>query len=212
MFYGSASGLDMDYYNCKNVDKTIDIRKELNIKKDDFIFVFVGRIVKDKGVNELVSAFAKLNDIYNKIHLILVGPTNSEQNRISEETHNIIMNNKNIYQVGSKSDIRPYLMVANALVLPSYREGFGMVLVEAGAMSVPAIASDIIGCNEIIINGVNGDLVNPKNEESLFMVMKKWIESPEYVQKLSQNTRKFVEERYSQKMVWNALLEFYKTL
>lgn len=207
--FGSASGIDIDFFdkNNKNIDTAID--KKLGIKDTDFVFVFIGRIVKDKGISELVEAFSKLSSIYDNIHLILVGPTNSEYNRISIETEQKIKLLKNIHEFGSQKDIRPYLFAADALVLPSYREGFGMVLIEAGAMSVPVIASNIIGCNEIVIPGKNGDLVEPKNVDSLFNIMQRWINNPNYVKKMSLNARGLVVERYSQKNVWNALLAVY---
>jgi glycosyltransferase involved in cell wall biosynthesis len=87
-----------------------------------------------------------------------------------------------------------------------------MVLIEAGAMSLPAIASNIIGCNEIIVPGENGDLVEAKNIDSLFNMMKRYIEYPEYVKNLSQSARKMIVERYSQPQVWSALLEVYRNL
>ena len=172
----------------------------------------MGRIVKDKGINELVRAFSQLVETHTNVHLILVGPTNAPTNRISTETESLIRNTSNIHAVGVQKDIRPYLLNANALVLPSYREGFGMVLIEAGAMSLPAIASNIIGCNEIIVPGENGDLVEAKNIDSLFNMMKRYIEYPEYVKNLSQSARKMIVERYSQPQVWSALLEVYRNL
>ena len=87
-----------------------------------------------------------------------------------------------------------------------------MVLIEAGAMSVPAIASDIIGCNEIIISGKNGELISAKNPDALLETMKKWVESPEYVNQLSLNAREMVMERYSQKIVWRNMLATYQNL
>ena len=87
-----------------------------------------------------------------------------------------------------------------------------MVLIEAGAMSVPGIASNIIGCNEIIIPGKNGELVEAKNEEALYMTMKKWIENPEYVNTLSKQARDLVIERYSQTIVWKHLLNAYNDI
>ncbi len=207
--FGSASGIDIDFFDKNNKDIDTAINKKLGIKDTDFVFIFVGRVVKDKGVNELVEAFSKLSTIYNHIHLILVGPINLEQNRISLETEQKIKSLKNVYEVGSQKDIRPYLFAADALVLPSYREGFGMVLIEAGAMSVPVIASNIIGCNEIVIHGKNGELVEPKNVDCLFDVMQKWIKKTEYVKELSLNARDLVVDRYSHKKVWSALLDVY---
>ena len=210
--YGSASGIDTNHFSRESTDIDTTTYQELGINNDDFTFVFVGRIVKDKGINELVRAFSQLVETHTNVHLILVGPTNAPTNRISTETESLIRNTSNIHAVGVQKDIRPYLLNANALVLPSYREGFGMVLIEAGAMSLPAIASNIIGCNEIIVPGENGDLVEAKNIDSLFNMMKRYIEYPEYVKNLSQSARKMIVERYSQPQVWSALLEVYRNL
>ena len=114
--------------------------------------------------------------------------------------------------LGVTKDVVPYIANTTVSVLPSYREGFGMVLIEAGAMSVPAIASNIIGCNEIIVPEKNGDLVEAKNIDSLFKMMKKYVECPEYVKDISQNARKMVIERYSQKIVWDNMLATYQKI
>jgi glycosyltransferase involved in cell wall biosynthesis len=153
-----------------------------------------------------------LLESYNHVHLVLVGPNDIDTKKISKETKQLIKSTANIHAVGVQKDIRPYLLNANALVLPSYREGFGMVLIEAGAMSVPAIASDIIGCNEIIISGKNGELISAKNPDALLETMKKWVESPEYVNQLSLNAREMVMERYSQEIVWRNMLATYQNL
>lgn len=210
--HGSPSGIDTSYFSRDNLEIKNTINQELNIKETDFTFIFVGRIVKDKGVNELVNAFCKLHEIYPNAHLILVGPTNAETNQIAETTEHKINTTNAIHLVGGQKDIRPFLINANAIVLPSYREGLGMVLIEAGAMSVPGIASNIIGCNEIIIPGKNGELVEAKNEEALYMTMKKWIENPEYVNTLSKQARDLVIERYAQTIVWKHLLNAYNDI
>ena len=209
--HGSANGIDINHFYRNNADIKTTINQELGIKDTDFTFVFIGRVVQDKGVNELVNSFCKLEKIHSNAHLIIVGPTNADTNRISKETENKINITDTIHLVGGQKDIRPFLMNANAIVLPSYREGFGMVLIEAGAMSVPAIASNIIGCNEIITPGENGELIEAKNEEDLFNTMKKWIEDPEYVTKLTNRARRSVTERYSQDVVWKAQLAMYNS-
>ena len=207
--HGSPSGINTSYFDRNNQEIKNTINQELGIKATDFTFIFIGRIVKDKGVNELVNAFCKLQETHTNAHLILVGPTHAETNQIAESTESKINTTNAIHLVGGQKDIRPFLMNANAIVLPSYREGLGMVLIEAGAMSVPGSASNIIGCNEIIIPGQNGELVEAKNEEALYTTMKKWIENPEYVNTLSKQARNLVIERYSQTIVWEHLLNAY---
>lgn len=208
--YGSAGGVDMDKFNPEKVER--DIRKEMGIPEDAFVFAFVGRIVGDKGVNELVGAFSRIIEKKQNIHLLLVGPYETAQNPISEKTASIIENNSSIYPVGMQQDVRPYLKAANAFVLPSYREGFGMVLIEAGAMGLPCITTNITGCNEIIFPGENGAIVEPRSEEALYEEMNKWLENPEFVREMAGKARKLVEDRYECHKVWNLYFDKYKSL
>lgn len=207
--YGSASGVDIDYFSKKS---DIDIRVKLNICKDDFVFIYVGRIVADKGINELIRAFSILSNENSKVHLVLVGSEEKNLNPISVNSSNEIIKNNRIHAVGKKMDIRPYLAIANVMTFPSYREGFGMVLIEAAAMNVPAISSNIIGCNEIIEDGVNGKLIPTKDYDALYRMMKWFYEHQEQVKLMSDNARKIVVERYERKKVWNLLLSEYKKL
>ena len=209
--YGSAAGLDLERFNVNLIDYT-DVRKELEIAPTDFVFIFVGRIVKDKGVNELVNAFVKLQALKHSIHLILIGQEERDLNPISNESRKHIETNKNIHALGYQDDIRPYLLESNAFVFPSYREGFGMVLLEAGALGLPCITTDISGCNEIIIPGENGEIIPVRNENALYQKMKEWVNQPEKIAYMAEKARKLVENRFEQRVVWNALLEEYKRL
>lgn len=209
--HGSAAGIDLEKFKVDPSQKS-DIRKSLSISPSDFVFVFVGRIVKDKGINELVNAFVKLQTLSQTIHIILVGPEEGSLNPISDECRKHIETNKNIHVVGSQSDIRPYLLSSDAFVLPSYREGFGMVLIEAGALGLPSITTDISGCNEIIIQGENGEIIPPHDEKALYEKMKEWVEQPEKVALMASKARSLVESRFEQKVVWEALLLEYRRL
>lgn len=208
--YGSAGGVDIERYNPDTIDS--NVRHELKIPEDAFVFTFVGRIVKDKGINELVSAFDYLNKKYPNIHLLLVGPVETVQNPVDKNTFSTIEQNDNIHAVGMKKDVRPYLKASDAFILPSYREGFGMVLIEAGAMGLPCITTDITGCNEIIVPGENGAIIEPRNTEALREEMEKWVSNPEMVKKMTSNARKMVSERYDSRIVREQYFEFYKSL
>ena len=208
--HGSAGGVDMEKFNPDKVD--CDVRKELGIPKDAFVFAFVGRIVGDKGVNELVGAFNRINEKNYNTHLLLVGPKESVQDPIKENTAAIIEQNSSIHAVGMQLDVRPYLKAANAFVLPSYREGFGMVLIEAGVMGLPCITTNITGCNEIIIPGENGAIVEPRDEEALYKEMNKWVENPDIVKTMAAKSRKMVEDRYECHKVWEEYYKLYKSL
>ena len=133
-----------------------DLKTNLGIKDIDFVFIFVGRIVSDKGINELVEAFDKISLVEENIKLLLVGPFEDELDPLQKKTKLLINNNDKIILVGYQNDVRPYFSISNCLVFPSYREGFPNVVMQAGAMKLPSIVSDINGCNEIIENNING--------------------------------------------------------
>lgn len=211
--HGSAAGIDLNKFDPRNRD--IDrkkVRNDLNISIDDFVFIFIGRIVNDKGVNELLSSFNRLQTVKKNTHLIIVGSEDRGLDPISEKSIQIINNLNNIHTVGRQNDIRPFLNASDTLVLPSYREGFGMVLIEAGAMGLPCITTDISGCNEIIINNVNGIIIPPKDEKKLYEAMLSFLNNPQEVDRLANNSRKMIVDRYEQHVVWDALLKEYKRL
>src|SRR5690606_35070387 len=117
-----------------------------------------------------------------------------------------IENNSNIISVGYQSDVRPYFAISNALVFPSYRESFPNVVMQAGAMSLPSIVSDINGCNEIIVEGKNGVIVPVKSTDALLRSMKKFAKDSELLNNLKRNARKMIVDRYEQEVVWEAIL------
>lgn len=207
---GSAGGVDMDRYNPDAVESTV--RTDLGISDDAFVFSFVGRIVKDKGINELVSSFNRISENNDNVHLLLVGPLEANNSPIDEETLNLIESHPRIHSVGMQQDVRPFLKASNAFVLPSYREGFGMVLIEAGSMGLPCITTNITGCNEIIVPNENGSIVEPQDENALFEEMMKWLDNPVFVQHMAQNARRMVEERYECHKVWKQYFEYYQSL
>ena len=209
---GSSNGIDTKYFSdnisLKNKNKLLNT---LEILKNDFVFCYVGRVVKDKGINELVSAFNELNLKSRNCKLIIVGKIENETNPVSKSTMGIIKKNKNILLTGFKNDVRPYLSIGNCFVFPSYREGFPNVLMQAGAMDLPCIATNINGCNEIIQDNINGFLIPPKNIDALVKAMQK-IMDKKLIIKLSKNCRLMVKEKYDQKFFWEKLLIEYNNL
>ncbi|SEA45510.1 glycosyltransferase family 4 protein [Bizionia paragorgiae] len=162
---GNVNGIDVDYYNSThyNTEQKQSLKKELNIQENDFLFIFVGRLVSDKGINELVQAFKELKSKETNAKLLLVGPLETALDPLNPETLQEIETNDAIISVGYQNDVRPYFSISDALVFPSYREGFPNVVLQAGAMGLPSIVSDINGCNEIIIEGENGVIIPSKD-------------------------------------------------
>jgi len=213
---GNVNGIDLNYFSPGQVseDQKILLKKELKIEDSDFVFVFVGRLVGDKGINELIKAFSALNKNENQqcSKLLLVGPLEQELDPLSPDTLKEIETNSDIISVGFKKDVRPYFAISNALVFPSYREGFPNVVMQAGAMEVPSIVSDINGCNEIIIENQNGVIIPVKDSERLQKEMEKMISDRDYYEALKKNARPMIEDRFEQSVIWNAILSEYNKL
>jgi glycosyltransferase involved in cell wall biosynthesis len=215
---GSSNGIDTSHFDPQKYDESLKavLRGELGITKEDFVFIFVGRLVSDKGINELVQAFQnlKLNGAVSgqNAKLLLVGPLETELDPLHEETLKAIETNAAIISVGYQEDVRPYLAVSDALAFPSYREGFPNVVMQAGAMGLPAIVSDINGCNEIIIPNKNGIIIPPKNTEALQNAMQELMQNENLYQQLKSNARNLITTRYERQKVWEALLEEYQGL
>ena len=207
---GSSNGIDITYFNPNlfNLEDQSKLRNDLGIEKEDFVFIFVGRIVADKGINELIKAFDKLSKTKEKIKLLLVGSFEDELDPLQEITKNIINTNKKIISVGYQNDVRSYFSIADALTFPSYREGFPNVVMQAGAMNLPSIVSNINGCNEIIEENKNGFIIPVKDVNKLYDSMKKIMINSD----MKLNSRRMIRTRFEQKVVWEALLNEYKTL
>lgn len=207
---GNINGVDVTHYS-----RSLEVMKRVeNIKEEGtFNFVFVGRLVKDKGINELVIAFSKLSVIYSDIRLHLIGNFERELDPLREDVEKKIEEEKTIVTWGFQSDVRPFFAASDVLVFPSYREGFPNVVLQAGAMGLPSIVTDISGCNEIIQERVNGKIIPPQNEEALYEAMKWFYEHRNgEVREMAKCARPIIIERYEQYKVWNALLEEYQTL
>lgn len=208
---GSTNGIDINYFDpaLMSSQARAELKKNLGIAEDDFVFVFVGRLVKDKGINELIKAFRRLqNDKSSKLKLLLVGPLEQDLDPLSQEVLDEIESNPDIISVGFQKDVRPYFAVSNALAFPSYREGFPNVVLQALAMGLPAIVSDINGCNEIISNDYDGFIFPPKDENAVYKAMQ-LIMNKDVYGKLQSNSRVSVM-KYKQEYIWELLKKNYE--
>ena len=241
--YGNINGKDTEFFSRDNTIQTASlkladkqillrnlsekearslVRSELGFSNNDFIFVFIGRLVNDKGLGELADALRKLEDEKLEIKLLLIGEIDGEDDALAKDKLNYLMQSKIVKYIGVQSDIRPYLMASDVLVFPSYREGFPNVPLEAGALGLPAIVTDINGSNEIIEDGLNGKIIQAPLDNKgvrvnditieLYTMMKWFYYHPEEVKRMGENARPIICERYEQHNVWKALLEYYKQL
>lgn len=206
---GNVNGIDLEYF-----DKTPEVvEKACSYKKEGtFTFCFVGRMVRDKGINELVHSFLRLYQKDERVRLLLVGPFEKELDPVLPEVEEHILHHPGICYMGYQNDVRPFLVASDALVFPSYREGFPNVVIQAGAMRLPAIVTDINGCNEIVLPDLNGVIIPSKDEQALYESMKYFASHPVEVEKMAANARPLIASRYEQRIVWNALLDEYKSI
>lgn len=211
---GNVNGIDLDFFNPNKVSQVEqeNLKQQLHINSTDFVFVFVGRLVSDKGINELVAAFDTFSSKNSNSKLLLVGPLENDLDPLLQKTKDTISNNKAIISVGFQTDVRPFLAISNVFVFPSYREGFPNVILQAGAMNLPCLVTDISGSNEIIIQNENGIILPVKNEIAIFEAMKLIFEDRNLFLKLKQNARIQIESRFQQELVWKTLLQEYKRL
>lgn len=243
---GSTNGIDVNHFDSAlfSEETKSKLRKDLNISENDFVYIFVGRLVKDKGINELITAFKTLKFLHPQIptspnsphisksphqqiatsanpqtlqpcnpptlKLLLVGPLEQNLDPLSQEVLDEIHDSPDIISVGFQKDVRPYFAISNALVFPSYREGFPNVVLQALAMGIPAVVSDINGCNEIIEDQHNGLIVPAKNAGALHNAMRFLLNHKDYI-KLQSASRTTVM-KYRQELVWELLKKNYATL
>jgi glycosyltransferase involved in cell wall biosynthesis len=211
---GSSNGINTSYFDPDlfSVNDKQSLKNELGISPEDFVFIFVGRLVGDKGINELIQAFQMIVAKTNPVKLLLVGPFEFDLDPLAPETLREITANNKIISVGFQKDVRPYLAISSCLAFPSYREGFPNVVMQAGAMGLPSIVTNINGCNEIVIEGENGILIPVKNSNAIYEAMDKMIVNDDFREKIQKKARQMIVVRYEQQVVWEAILAEYKRL
>jgi glycosyltransferase involved in cell wall biosynthesis len=209
---GSANGVDTNYFaDTLSRKEKLEIRFENKIKEDDFVLTFVGRIVQDKGINELLNVFIKLKKKYLSLKLLLVGDYKNELDKVSLRSKNLMDGDEDIIHIQFQEDIRKFLAISDLFILPSYREGLPNALIEAGSYGIPLVATNINGCNEIIKHAENGALINTKDEVSLYDEVEKFILDKVYYYSIKSNVRKSIVDRYSQEYFYAELRkEFLK--
>lgn len=206
--YGNVMGVDMKRFD---PGRFVDVQKP---NDGIFRFVFVGRIVGDKGINELVEAFTQLHEKYPNTKLTLVGRYETELDPVSDKTRQRIDANPAIDACGPKygDDLLKELVISDCHVMPSYREGFPNTPMEAGALGLPNIVTDINGSREIVVDGENGLVVPPQTVQPLYDAMERMIIDKEMREKMQKNARPMIESRFERKFVQDCLIEYYQEI
>ena len=210
--YGNVRGVDMEFYSKLRVKDSRFMVDLLAKKGDSFVFLFVGRIVRDKGVNELCKAYQRIHSQFPNTRCWLVGPYEDSLDPIDSESRQLIgVADNGLETVGAKSgdELLAYYAVADCFVMPSYREGFPNTVLEAGAMGLPSIVTDINGSREIVKQGENGVIVPSKDADALFEAMLRMMNDKDARERMAGNARKMIADRFEQGFVRQCLYDFY---
>lgn len=210
--FGNIRGVDLNYYSRR--EEVTRLVEELDLRDNNsFTFLFVGRIVRDKGINELCEAFDRLSQIVSS-RLILIGDYEDSLDPISDKARKLIDINPSLQYVGPRygDELLAYYAAADCFVFPSYREGFPNTVIEAGAMGLPCIVTDINGSREIISQRENGVVIPPKNPDALFNAMLEMISDESGRNLMASKARSMIASRFEQGFVRHCLYEFYEDI
>ncbi len=204
---GSSNGIDLDRFSASKLDlhKLNNIANRYHIGKEYFTIGFAGRLHSDKGIKELLAAYDLLKNKHKNLKMMLVGSIESDvfikelQRRIKD---------KDLVHVGFQKSIEYFIAQFDVLVLPSYREGFGNVLIQAAALGVPTITNDVTGCKDAVKNNFNGFIVQPKNVDALVKKIDLLIENQKLREEMARNGVKF-SKWFDSSNIWKGLEELY---
>ena len=201
---GSISGVDLKKFK-RSKKVFIEVRKEILIPEDGFIFIYVGRLNKDKGLLDLAKAFSLIGS--KKAYLIIVGP--DEGNYTKQIKRLSGKNRERLRLIGFSDKPYRYLAASNVLCLPSYREGFGSIIIEAAAIGLPAIASNIYGIKDAVLQQKTGLLHEPKDLQAIVQFMEFYLSNPKIVTSNGLAAKKRVIEKFDSELLSRYWLDFY---
>lgn len=204
---GSANGVNLLKFDIsKKMQWRKEIRETFKLGVDLFVVGFVGRISADKGINELLTAYKKLKNEFSDIKLLIIGDS-EEIDTLDQELLSWSQNEKGIIYCGKVSDVERYLAAIDVFVLPSYREGFGSVVIEAEAMGTPVIVTDISGPTEAMEKNRTGLVVERKSVDSLMNALRILYSDRTLLDDMRIHCRTFVEKKFDQKILFQKILK-----
>jgi len=211
---GSSNGINLHRFNITALkeDTLATIKASVNFSNDKVYLLCIGRLVKDKGIVELVNVFNELRKEHQHLILILVGEYEASLDPLPEKTLHEIKTNPAIIHIPWTDHVEYYMHIANYFVFPSHREGFPNVLLQAGAMGLPIVCSNIAGNIDIVKNNETGLIFDRGNEQQLLNLMQYALTHPQHLQTMAKNLEQEIQENYRQENIWKNMLEAYKSL
>ena len=210
---GSCNGINLDTFSYNDASQKAkeNLQNKLQLPADAFVIGFVGRLNKDKGMNLLFEAFNQLKLKYNNLFMLMVGPLEPE-NAFDQQYINQLTTDNHIFYLGKLKDVAPVYAMMDVFVLPSFREGLPNVLMEAAAMEIPMIASNINGCIDIVQHETNGLLFKKGDVNDLVAAIEKYILNPQLAKLHGSKGRAYISTHFSQQKIWDGQLNVYKLL
>jgi glycosyltransferase involved in cell wall biosynthesis len=187
------------------------VRAEQGIPDDAFVLGFVGRIVGDKGMRELASAWRTLREDYTDLHLLMLGNFESKDPLLPEDEE-MFRSDTRVHLAGYQMEVAPYMSAMDLFVMPSYREGFGMTNIEAAAMGLAVVSTQIPGCVDSVIDGITGTLVPPHDAKALTDAIRLYLDNPDLRSKHGLAGRERVLREFRPEAIWKATCEEYLRL
>ncbi len=211
---GSISGVDLGRFDPSSFkgERRAAQRRDLKVSEKSLVILFVGRLTKDKGICELISTFQMLQVDREDVELVLVGPFEPDRDPLPEETVRELSQNPRIHAVGFSREPEKYMGIADLFCLPSYREGFGSVVIEAAAMGVPAVVSRVVGLVDAVVDRETGLLVPPKDPEALRRALTEMLSEPATRHRMGRAARERAMRDFDAQIVNRRLVEEYERL
>mgnify|MGYP001242787403 CR=1 FL=1 len=211
---GSTNGININRFNEAALDENgvREIKQQVNFSDDHTYLLCIGRLVKDKGIVELVYVFTLLQQHNNNLHLILVGEFEAGLDPLPERTLQEIKTNPFITHINWSNRVEYFMHIADLFVFPSHREGFPNVLLQAGAMGLPVICSHITGNIDIVTNNETGLIFEKGNEQQMLKHLQYALEHPQQMQMMAQQLQQVINKNYRQENIWQNMLQAYKSL
>ena len=210
--HGTCNGIDTERFRKDAVDheSVAVLKQQLGINDGDFVIGFTGRLVRDKGIIELVRAYQELRKEYMNVRLMLVGMLEI-RDALPEDVVKTIREDKSIISTGyvGYNTIEQYYALMDVFVLPSYREGFPTSVLEASSMEIPVITTRATGCCDSILDNETGFFVNHDEKELEAALMRLYKDS-ELREQMGRSGRRFVEDNFRQELVWKEIEKLYK--
>jgi glycosyltransferase involved in cell wall biosynthesis len=211
---GSTNGININRFNAAALDEKImaEIKEQVNFSNENKYLLCIGRLVKDKGIVELVHVFTQLQKDNDDLKLILVGEYEATLDPLPADTLHEIDMNPSIIHISWTDHVEYYMQLAGLFVFPSHREGFPNVLLQAGAMGLPIICSHITGNIDIVTNNETGLIFESGNEQQMLKLLQYALAHPQHMQTMAEKLKHEIRENYRQENIWQNMLEAYKSL